>query len=72
MLRIRLSETGKKHDRKFRIVVGERRSKRDSKVVDTLGHWDPRNNILVVDKEKYAQWVQKGAQPAHSVQKLVK
>jgi len=64
MLRIRLSETGKKHDRKFRIVVG--------KVVDTLGHWDPRNNILVVDKEKYAQWVQKGAQPAHSVQKLVK
>lgn len=70
MLRIRLSQTGKKHDRKYRIIVGERRSKRDGKVVANLGFWDPREDKLVFDKTAYNEWIKKGAQPAAAVQKL--
>ena len=71
MLRIRLSQTGKRHDRKYRIIVSERRSKRDGKVVASLGFWDPREDKLVLNKAAYAEWIKKGAQPAHSVQSLV-
>ncbi|MEK7521387.1 MAG: 30S ribosomal protein S16 [Patescibacteria group bacterium] len=70
MLRIRLSQTGKKHDRKYRIVVGPQRSKRDGKIVANLGFWDPRENKLSLDMIAYAEWIKKGAQPADSVQKL--
>ncbi len=70
MLRIRLSQTGKRHDRKFRITVAERRSKRDGKVIANIGYWDPREDKLVLDKTAYAEWIKKGAQPAAAVQKL--
>ncbi|MBI4029229.1 MAG: 30S ribosomal protein S16 [Candidatus Blackburnbacteria bacterium] len=71
MLKIRLSQTGKKHARQYRVVVGEKRSKRDGKVVDTLGFWDPQNKKVKIDKKLYQEWVAKGAQPTKVVQTLV-
>lgn len=64
-------QTGKKHERHFRIVVSERRSKRDGKTVDQIGHFHPRQNEIVINQEKYKQWTQKGAQPTETVRKLV-
>lgn len=71
MLKIRLSQTGKKHARKFRVIVGERRSKRDGKVTATIGFWDPQNKKIEIDKTAYLEWIKKGAQPTKIVQKLV-
>lgn len=71
MLRIRLSQTGKKHERHFRLIVGEQRSKRDGKNVAQIGYWDPGNKKLEVDKKLYAEWVAKGAQPTQIIRKLL-
>lgn len=64
--------TGKKHAPHYRIVVGPTRSKRDGKVVATIGHWHPGQNHLVVDKKLYEQWLSNGAQPTAKVRELVK
>lgn len=68
---IRFSQTGKKHAHKHRIIVGEKRSKRDGKVVDSLGFWDPQTKNLKVDRKLYDEWISKGAQPSPTVRKLV-
>ncbi|MDO8504069.1 MAG: 30S ribosomal protein S16 [bacterium] len=71
MLRIRLTRTGKKHEPHYRVVVTERRSKRDGKTVDQIGHWHPTEDKLVLDKKAYESWVGKGAQATEVVRKLV-
>lgn len=73
MLKIKLSRTGKKNQANFRIVVAEAKSKRDGKYVDLLGHYQPlnKNNKVKVDRKKYQNWLQKGAQPTQTVKKLV-
>ncbi|MBI2268460.1 MAG: 30S ribosomal protein S16 [Candidatus Blackburnbacteria bacterium] len=72
MLAIRLMQTGKKHDRHYRIVVAEKRSKRDGKMVAQVGYWSPREKKLSVDQKKYQLWITKGAQPTQTVRKLIR
>lgn len=71
MLKVRLSRTGKKHEPHYRIVVAEGRSKRDGKQIDQVGHWHPKENKLVIDREAYGNWIKKGAWPTEAVKKLV-
>lgn len=73
MLIIRLSRTGKKGERKFRIVVKERRSKRDGSALENLG-WYVKgvNNGLTVNKERINYWISKGAKLSPTVTKLLK
>lgn len=73
MLVIRLSRTGKKGERKFRIVVNERRSRRDGKAVETLGFYEKgKEKDIKVDKERYNYWLTKGARPSQTVFKIIK
>lgn len=72
MLKIKLSRTGKTHQPSYRIVVVEAKSKRDGAYVESLGHYSPLTKQLVLDKEKYAVWLTKGAQPTNTVAGLVK
>ena len=37
---IRLSKTGRKGERKYRIVVKEKRSKRDGKSIEIIGRYE--------------------------------
>lgn len=71
---IRLSRTGKKGERKFRIVVKEKRSKRDGGFIDLLGWYekDKTGKKKQIDMKKYQDWVSKGALPSHAVQEIVK
>lgn len=64
MLKIRLSRTGKTNQPHYRIVVAEKRSKRNGSFVANLGHYIPYSNpaILQLDVTEYDQWVHKGAQ----------
>lgn len=71
MLKIRLSRTGKKHEPHYRIVVSERRSKRDGKQIDQIGHWHPKENKLVIKRDVFKDWIKKGAQPTEAVKELV-
>ena len=72
MLKIRLARTGKRGQPSYRIVVVPERSKRDGKVVDNLGHYNPlvKPALFQLDKTKYAAWITKGAQPTHTVRLL--
>lgn len=64
MLVIRFTRTGKKGERKFRLVVKEKRSKRDGKPVDLLGYYEKTVTTITkqFDADKIKYWVSKGAQ----------
>lgn len=68
---IRLKPIGKKGERKFRIVVQEKRSKRDGKAIETLGWFEkgPKGQKHV-NKERYSYWLSQGAKPSMTVAKI--
>ena len=70
---IRLTRTGKKGERKFRVVVKEKRSRRDGDAVDMLGWYEKgkdggKKNI---NKERYDYWISKGAIPSVTVAGII-
>jgi len=71
MLKIKLFQRGKKHQRSYRIVVAEARSKRDGKFVADLGFYNPQENKIKIDRKSLADWQQKGAQLTDGVRKLL-
>jgi small subunit ribosomal protein S16 len=74
LLKIRLSRTGSKKKPSYRVVVIERSRARDGRFIDLLGHYNPKKSpsIVKLDKEKYAYWVAKGAQPSATVRSFLK
>ena len=73
-VRIRLTRVGAKKQPTYRLVVADSRSARDSRAIDTLGHYNPRTEPieLNVDAEKAKEWLAKGAQPSDTVVRLFK
>lgn len=70
---IRSTRVGKKGERKFRIVVKEKRSRRDGGFVELLGWYEKGKPQAKseVNMERYDYWVSKGAQPTAAVRELV-
>lgn len=71
MLKIRLSQTGKKHKRTYRIVVAEARSKRGGRAVAQIGYYLPNVGKFVINRKEYERWQKLGAIPTETVIKLV-
>jgi ribosomal protein S16 len=71
MLKIKLFPKGKKHQRTFRIVVAEARSKFNGKIVADLGFVTPQSKTLQLDKDLFSQWVKNGAQVTVGVDRLL-
>ena len=68
MLRIRFSRTGKTGQPSFRIVIAEHRSPVKGRAIGILGHYQPTGSKkTVIDQEKIAYWISKGAIPSDSV-----
>ena len=73
-LSIRFAKVGRRGERKYRIVVKEKRSKRDGRAIDTLGSYEKRDKntiIKTIDKEKLKYWISNGAQPSESVKAII-
>lgn len=70
---IRLARIGKKNAPAFKVVVSNTKSKRNGRYLDILGHFNPSHTpaLLEIDKNKLAEWTQKGALITESVSKLV-
>lgn len=70
---IRFSKTGRKGERKYRVVVKEKRSKRDGKAIDVLGFYEKRIGFVnnEIDEAKVKEWVAKGAQISPSVKRAL-
>lgn len=73
MLRIRLSRTGKKKQANYRIVVADSDAKRDGRVVERIGHYNPRTEPIdyAIDEKRALYWLSVGAQPSDAVQRLL-
>jgi len=73
MVKIRLARFGKKKEERYRIVVMDSRNKREGKIIDILGFYDPRRDTdFKLNLEKLDNWVKKGAKLTQRVKSLVK
>jgi small subunit ribosomal protein S16 len=73
-VKIRLSRFGTNKKPFYRIVVTDTRSPRDGRFIEKIGTYDPKKNppSIIVDKEKAAAWLQKGARASTTVAHLLK
>ena len=69
-VKLRLKRMGSKQKPFYRIVAADSRSPRDGRFIETVGTYNPDNNITV-DEEKVAKWVSNGAQPTDTVKNLL-
>jgi small subunit ribosomal protein S16 len=73
MLRIRLTRTGKIRQPSYRVVVADKRSKRDGRVVERIGYYNPRSEPLEfrIEEARALHWLNVGAQPSDAVRRLL-
>jgi small subunit ribosomal protein S16 len=73
MVKIRLSRVGRKNRPAYRIVAIDSHAKRNGNYIESLGHYNPSDNVkdFVINKEKFDAWVKKGAQPTKAVIQLI-
>lgn len=70
---IRSARIGKKGERKFRIVVKEKRSKRDGIAIETLGWYEKgKDGKTEINRERYNYWLSVGAMPSAAIEKTIK
>lgn len=71
-VRIRLTRVGATKQPSYRFVVSDSRNARDGRSLDTIGHYDPRQDPVrvEVDAEKAQRWLSQGAQPSDTVARL--
>ena len=74
MVKLRLMRMGKTKQPTYRIVAADSRSPRNGRFIEIDGHYNPRNepSTIVVDNDKAVAWLQKGAQPTETVEKILK
>ena len=73
MVKIRLTQTGKKNQKTYRVIAIEEGKRRDGAAIENLGFYNPlvKPAQLSVKKDRVAYWVSVGAQITPSVQKLL-
>ncbi len=73
-VRLRLTRIGGRKNPIWRVVVADQRSKRDGRVIETVGHYNAQTNpsTIVLDEERIRDWLGRGAQPSETVRKLLR
>ena len=73
MVRIRLMRVGKTKQPTYRVVVADQRSPRDGRIIEAIGHYNPRiePSLVAIDTDRADYWLSVGAQPSDQVRKLI-
>ena len=73
-VKIRLKRMGKKFQPFYRVVVLDGRKKRDGRVIEEIGLYDPMQepSLIRIDSERVKYWLGVGAQPSDTVFNLLK
>ena len=73
MLKIRLSRRGKKRQPSYRVVVADVNSKRDGRIVERIGHYNPLTDPaeFSIQEDRALHWLNVGAQPTDAVRRLL-
>ncbi|MPZ90914.1 MAG: 30S ribosomal protein S16 [Actinobacteria bacterium] len=74
MVKIRLMRVGKSKQPSYRVVVADSRSPRDGRIIESIGHYQPRHDPsqIVIDSSRAVYWLGKGAQPSNTVKNLMR
>lgn len=70
-VKIRLKRMGKIHAPFYRVVVVDSRKKRDGRVIEEIGKYDPLQepSFIEIDSERAQYWLSVGAQPSDAVRR---
>jgi small subunit ribosomal protein S16 len=65
---------GSRKNPMWRVVVADKRSPRDGRTIETIGHYNPQPDpsVIVIDDERARHWLDKGAQPTRTVAGLLR
>lgn len=71
---IRLTKTGRKGESRYRVIVKEKRSRRDGKPIETVGWVEKsvKGAKHEINKQRYDYWISQGAKPTEAVINLLK
>jgi small subunit ribosomal protein S16 len=72
--KIRLMRLGKIRAPYYRIVVADARTKREGRVIETIGKYHPKQepSLIEVDSDRARYWLSVGAQPTEPVAAILK
>ena len=73
-VKIKLMRLGKMRAPYYRIVVADARTKREGRVIETIGKYHPKEDpsFIEVDADRAAYWLGVGAQPTEPVTAILK
>jgi small subunit ribosomal protein S16 len=73
-VRIRLTRVGATNNPIWRVVATDKRSPRDGRFLEVLGHYNPQTDpsTIEIDEERVRRWLSQGAQPTATVKRLLK
>ena len=73
-VKIRLKRLGKIRAPYYRIVVADSRTKRDGRVIEEIGKYNPtvHPSFIEVDSDRAQYWLSVGAQPTEQVAAILK
>ena len=71
---IRLRRDGTKDRPYYRVVVTDKRGRRDGKFIEIVGNYRAmeEGENFEIDLEKVDEWISKGAKPSDTVRSLIK
>jgi small subunit ribosomal protein S16 len=74
VVRIRLTRVGSKKNPIWRIVVADKQSPRDGRVIENVGTYNPQTDpsTVTLKQDRVEHWIAKGARPTDTVLKLMK
>ena len=73
-VKIKLQRLGKIRTPHYRVVIADARTKRDGKVIENIGIYEPKAepSVIKIDSERAQHWLSVGAQPTEAVAALLK
>lgn len=73
-VKIKLQRLGKVRNPHYRIIVADARTRRDGRVIENIGVYEPKSepSVIRIDSERAQYWLGVGAQPTEPVLALLK
>ena len=73
-VKIKLARLGKIRQPQYRIVIADARTRRNGRVIETIGKYHPKEDpsFIEVDSDRAQYWLGVGAQPTESVAAILK
>jgi len=74
VVKIRLKKLGAKKHPRYRLVVMDSRDRRDGRVIEEIGYYDPQQNPaeIRISEEAALKWLRTGAQPTDTARTLLR